>query len=207
LDAWLDWQKVMQVNMGFRMNWKIAGRGIVLAASLAGVTSPSNTAQAQGVVRGNFSDWELRCEQQQGKEEQCILYQNVADEKDANVNVVVVVLRVQETGADGKPGARKPMLRVIAPLGVLLPRGLGLRIESGTEKDAQGKPVIKDIGSTGFVKCVPSGCVAEVEIDDRLHNELKNGTVATFILFDRPNEGRGLPLVLTGYEKGIQALK
>ncbi len=80
-------------------------------------------ASAQGVVRGNFSDWELRCEQQQGKDEQCILYQNVADEKDSNINVVVVVLRVQDPpAADGKPGARKPVLRVIAPLGVLLPR-------------------------------------------------------------------------------------
>ncbi len=66
---------------------------------------------------------------------------------------------------------------------------------------------MKDIGSTGFVKCVPSGCVAEVEIDDRLHQELKNGSTATFIIFDKPNEGRGLPLALVGYEKGLEALK
>ncbi len=179
-----------------------AAAGCLLLAGLA------TTASAQGVVRGNFSDWELRCEQQQGRDEQCILYQNVADEKDSNINVVVVVLRVQDPPtADGKPGARKPVLRVIAPLGVLLPRGLGLRIESATEKDAQGKPTVKDIGSTGFVKCVPSGCVAEVEIDDRLHQELKNGSTATFIIFDKPNEGRGLPLTLVGYEKGLEALK
>ena len=98
-------------------------------------------------------------------------------------------------------------LRVIAPLGVLLPRGLGLRIESATEKDAQGKPTVKDIGSTGFVKCVPSGCVAEVEIDEKLDKELKNGQTASFIIFDKPNEGRGLPLTLVGYEKGMLSLK
>ena len=144
---------------------------------------PFHGALAQGLVRGNYSDWELRCEQQPQKDEQCILYQNVADEKDSNINVVVVILRVAEgAGADGKPASKKPVLRVIAPLGVLLPRGLGLRIESATEKDAQGKPTVKDIGSTGFVKCVPSGCVAEVEIDDKLHNELKNGQTATFII-------------------------
>jgi invasion protein IalB len=131
----------------------------------------------------------------------------VADEKDASINVVVVVLRISETAAGGPAAARKPVLRVIAPLGVLLPRGLGLRIESAVEKDAEGKPVVRDIGSTGFVKCVPSGCVAEVEIDDKLHNELKNGQTATFIIFDKPNEGRGLPLALVGYEKGLQALK
>jgi invasion protein IalB len=176
-------------------------------AAVAWGAAGAGPAAAQGVVRGNFSDWELRCEQQQGREEQCILYQNVADEKDANINVVVVVLRVAEPAADGKPAVRKPVLRVIAPLGVLLPRGLGLRIESATEKDKDGKPVVKDIGSTGFVKCVPSGCVAEVEIDERLNNELKNGSTATFIIFDKPNEGRGLPLALVGYEKGIEALK
>jgi invasion protein IalB len=164
-------------------------------------------AAAQGVVRGNFNDWELRCEQQQGRDEQCILYQNVADEKDASINIVAVVLRIAEPGAGGAPGARKPVLRVIAPLGVLLPRGLGLRIESATEKGQDGKPLVKDIGSTGFVKCVPSGCVAEVEIDDKLHAELKNGSTATFIIFDKPNEGRGLPLALNGYERGLQALK
>jgi invasion protein IalB len=182
-------------------------RGLGLGAVLA-VAMASCPAAAQGIVRGNFSDWELRCEQQQGREEQCILYQNVADEKDSNINVVVVVLRVAEgQGADGKPASRKPVLRVIAPLGVLLPRGLGLRIESATEKDKDGKPIVKDIGSTGFVKCVPSGCVAEVEIDDRLQNELKNGQTATFIIFDKPNEGRGLPLTLVGFERGLQALK
>jgi invasion protein IalB len=178
-----------------------------LGGSLAALFFVASGALAQGVVRGNFNDWELRCEQQQGRDEQCILYQNVADDKDASINMVVVVLKVADAPAAGAQPVRKPMLRVIAPLGVLLPRGLGLRIESGTEKDKDGKPVVKDIGSTGFVKCVPSGCVAEVEIDDKLHTELKTGSTATFIIFDKPNEGRGLPLALTGYEKGLQSLK
>ncbi len=183
-------------------------RSWVLTLALAvGALLPAGQAAAQGVVRGNFNDWELRCEQQQGREEQCILYQNVADEKDASINIVAVVLRINDTPAGGGPTVRKPVLRVIAPLGVLLPRGLGLRIESATEKDKDGKPLVKDIGSTGFVKCVPSGCVAEVEIDDKLNTELKNGSTATFIIFDKPNEGRGLPLALNGFERGLQALK
>jgi invasion protein IalB len=181
---------------------RLAGLGLAVLT-----LASHGQAWAQGVVRGNFNDWELRCEQQQGREEQCILYQNVADEKDSSINVVVVVLRIAEPPAGGGQPVRKPVMRVIAPLGVLLPRGLGLRIESATEKDAQGKPTVKDIGSTGFVKCVPSGCVAEVEIDDKLNTELKNGQTATFIIFDKPNEGRGLPLTLAGYDKGMQSLK
>ncbi len=181
-------------------------RRMLMAGLIAVAAAAAGPAAGQGVVRGNFNDWELRCEQQQGREE-CILYQNVADEKDASINVVVVVLRITETPAAGGQPVRKPVLRVIAPLGVLLPRGLGLRIESATEKDAQGKPVVKDIGSTGFVKCVPSGCVAEVEIDDKLNAELRGGQTATFIIFDKPNEGRGLPLALAGFERGLQMLK
>ncbi len=194
-------------TMGCARAWLVMTTALC-ATVFTSLSLSLNVVWAQGLVRGNFNDWELRCEQQQGKDEQCILYQNVADEKDSNINVVVVILRVAEAaGADGKPATKRPVLRVIAPLGVLLPRGLGLRIESASEKDAQGKPTVKDIGSTGFVKCVPSGCVAEVEIDDKLHNELKNGSTATFIIFDKPNEGRGLPLTLVGYEKGMLSLK
>jgi invasion protein IalB len=160
---------------------------------------------AQGTVKTTFGDWEMRCEGQ-GNDEQCILYQNLADDSRPDINLVIVVLKVTDQGQQGQP-IRRPVLRVIAPLGVLLPRGLGLRIESATEKDAQGKAASKDIGSTGFVKCVPSGCVAEVDMDERLTTEFSGGATATFIIFQTPSEGRGLPLTLKGFKEGIAALK
>ncbi len=46
------------------------------------------------------------------------------------------------------PRAQAGAARDRAPRRAALPRGLGLRIESATEKDAQGKPTVKDIGST-----------------------------------------------------------
>jgi invasion protein IalB len=167
----------------------------------------SASAMAQGAVVRTFNDWELRCEQMQAGE-QCILYQNLADEARPDINLVIVVLRVQDAAQQvGTTAGRRPVLRVIAPLGVLLPRGLGLRIESATEKNAQGQPSVKDIGSTGFVKCVPSGCVAEVEMDEGLINEFRNGKTATFIVFHTPSEGRGLPLSLAGFDEGLKALR
>ncbi len=42
------------------------------------------------------------------------------------------------------------LLRVVAPLNVLLPAGLGLKVDDA------------DIGRAGFVRCLPNGCVAEV---------------------------------------------
>jgi len=48
------------------------------------------------------------------------------------------------------------LMRVVAPLGVLLPSGLGLKIDNN------------DVGRAGFVRCLPNGCVAEVIMDDTL---------------------------------------
>jgi invasion protein IalB len=187
----------------------LSGRGVARALALPALALPLLLAQhgasnAQGAVKATYGDWEMRCEQQ-AAQEQCILYQNLADESRPDINLVIVVLNVADGEAAGTP--RRPVLRVIAPLGVLLPRGLGLRIESATEKNAQGQPAVKDIGSTGFVKCVPSGCVAEVEMDETLVGEFGKGRTATFIIFHTPNEGRGLPLNLAGFAEGIKALK
>ena len=169
---------------------------LVLAVCLA--SAGAGPSHAQGVVKGNFGDWELRCDQpKDAPAEQCILYQNVADDAQADINIVVVVIRVTDPvtkDAQGQP-LKKPVLRVIAPLGVLLPRGLGLKIDD------------RDIGSTGFVRCLPSGCVAEVELDQALVGDLVKGKVATFIIFQKETEGRGLPLNLTGLQGGLDRLK
>jgi invasion protein IalB len=145
------------------------------------------TALAQGVVKAKHGDWEIRCETPPGAQhEQCALLQSVAAEDRPNINLVVIVLKT----ADGK----NRLLRVIAPLGVLLPSGLGLKIDS------------TDVGRAGFVRCLPTGCVAEVVMDDKLIGELRNGHNATFIIFQTPEEGIGIPLALNGFGQGFDAL-
>jgi invasion protein IalB len=144
-------------------------------------------AQAQGAVKGKFGDWQMRCETPPGaSRDQCALMQSVAAEDKPNVNLVVIVLKT----ADGK----SRLLRVIAPLGVLLPSGLGLKIDKA------------DIGRAGFVRCLPSGCIAEVVMDDKLLNQLETGTTATFIIFQTPEEGIGIPLALNGFKDGFAKL-
>lgn len=153
------------------------------AASL-GLTTP---ALSQAQVKGKFGDWEMRCETPAGAQrEQCAIIQSVAAEDKPNMNLVVISLKA----ADGK----SRLLRVIAPLGVLLPAGLGLNID-GTDK-----------GRAGFVRCLPSGCVAEVVMDDKLLDELGAGTSATFIVFETPEQGIGIPLTLKGFKEGFGKL-
>jgi invasion protein IalB len=145
------------------------------------------SAAAQGTVKGKFGDWEMRCETPPGAtRDQCALMQSVAADDKPNVNLVVIVLKT----ADGK----SRLLRVIAPLGVLLPSGLGLKIDQ------------TDIGRAGFVRCLPSGCIAEVVMEEKLLEQLRGGSTATFIIFQTPEEGIGIPLALNGFKDGFDKL-
>ncbi len=144
-------------------------------------------AAAQGTPKGKFGDWDMRCETPAGaSREQCAIIQSVAAEDKPNVNLVVIVLKT----ADGK----SRLLRVIAPLGVLLPAGLGLKLDE------------TDVGRAGFVRCLPSGCVAEVVMDDKLVEQMSAGQTATFIIFNTPEEGIGIPLALAGFKDGFGKL-
>lgn len=163
---------------------QIALGALALAFNLTVLGAQAN---AQPVVRGKHGDWEMRCETPTGaSREQCALIQSVAAEDKPNMNLVVIVLKT----ADGK----SRLLRVIAPLGVLLPAGLGLNIDQN------------DKGRAGFVRCIPSGCIAEVVMDDKLLEELRNGKTATFIVFETPEQGTGIPLTLTGFKDGYEKL-
>ena len=86
------------------------------------------------------------------------------------------------------------ILRVLAPLGVLLPNGLGLNIDG------------KDIGRANFVRCIQDGCFAEVILDETLLTTMSDGTSATFIVFQTPEEGIGIPVDLDGFKDGFSKL-
>ncbi|GLK67733.1 invasion associated locus B family protein [Hansschlegelia plantiphila] len=156
-----------------------------LAAALF-VLSPV-AASAQGAVKATHGDWQMRCDTPPGAQgEQCALVQSVTAEDRPNVGLTVIVLKT----ADKK----SRLLRVLAPLGVLLPSGLGLRIDQ------------VEVGRAGFVRCLPNGCVAEVVLEDTLVNQLKTGKQATFIIFQTPEEGIGVPVSLNGFGPGFDAL-
>jgi invasion protein IalB len=62
------------------------------------------------------------------------------------------------------------------------------------------------VGRAGFVRCLPSGCVAEVVMDDKLVEQMSGGQSATFIIFNTPEEGIGIPLALAGFKDGFGKL-
>jgi invasion protein IalB len=159
----------------------------LLAPVLALAAIPVERAAAQGAVRSVHKDWQVRCDTPPGaKSEQCALIQSVTAEDRANVGLSVIVLKT----ADQK----SRLMRVVAPLGVLLPSGLGLKIDQA------------DIGRAGFVRCLPNGCIAEVVMDDDLIKKLRTSKTATFIIFQTPEEGIGFPMSLAGFGEGYDKL-
>jgi invasion protein IalB len=147
----------------------------------------SSAAVGQGAVRSVHNDWQIRCDTPPGAQgEQCALMQSVVAEDRANVGLTIVILKT----ADQK----MRLMRVVAPLGVLLPSGLGLKIDQ------------TDVGRAGFVRCLPNGCVAEVVMDDNLLKQLRSGQTATFIIFQSPEEGIGFPMSLKGFGEGYDKL-
>jgi invasion protein IalB len=143
--------------------------------------------QAQGAVKATYGDWQMRCEIPAGaKNEQCALVQNVAAEDRPDLSLLVIVIKTADKGSK--------LLRVVAPMGVLLPAGLGLKIDE------------TDVGRAGFVRCLSTGCIAEVAMDDALIGPLKKGKSANFIVFQTPEEGVGIPVSLNGFAAGFEAL-
>jgi invasion protein IalB len=158
--------------------------GLLFLAFLLGLTQ---AASAQGAVRSVHGDWQIRCDTPPGAQgEQCALIQSVVAEDRSNAGLTVIVLKT----ADQK----SRLMRVVAPLGVLLPSGLGLKLDN------------QDVGRAGFVRCLPNGCVAEVVMDDKLLGQLRTAKTATFIIFETPEEGIGFPLSLNGLGEGYDKL-
>ena len=158
-----------------------------LVLLLAAMLLMPAAALAQGEVKGKYGDWDMRCDTPPGAQsQQCVIMQFVTAEDRDNVGLSVVVMKTADKQAR--------ILRVLAPLGVLLPRGLGLQIDQ------------VDMGTTGFIRCLPNGCVSEVLMDDSLIEKLRAGSEAMFIIFQTPEEGIGVPISLAGFGEGFDAL-
>ncbi len=87
------------------------------------------------------------------------------------------------------------VLRVFAPLGILLPRGIGLKIDD------------KDVGNAPFLRCHSFACYAQVVVEDKLVEQLTTGKNAVFIVFQTEEAGIGIPISLAGFADALATLK
>lgn len=173
----------------------VAGLALFLIAGLAGRAEAGTASEAApaatgpgSVVRETHGAWQVSCRTPPGaKEEKCALVQSVTAEDRPNVGLTVVFYKAI--------GEEKKLMRVVVPLGVLLPTGLGLKIDG------------QDVGNAPFLKCSRRGCVAEVVLQDDIIAKMKKGTTAMFIIFDTPEAGIGIPVALQGFGDALGNLK
>ena len=148
----------------------------------------SNSAAPEGTVKAQHGDWQVVCKAPApgSKLETCALVQSVTAEDRNNVGLTVYFQKFS-TG--------ERVLRVFAPLGVLLPPGLGLKIDD------------KDVGHAPFLRCHSFACYAQVVAEDKLVEQLKTGKNAIFIIFQTQEAGIGIPISLAGFGQALAALK
>lgn len=163
---------------------------LIVTLALAGVTSShaqSSPRAVDGTVRAQHGDWQVVCKPPPpgSKREVCALVQSVTAQDRNNVGLTVYFQRFSD-------GTR--VLRVFAPLGVLLPPGLGLKIDG------------KDVGHAPFLRCHNFACYAQVVVNDDLVGKLSSGQTAIFIIFQTEEAGIGIPISLAGFSAGTKAL-
>jgi invasion protein IalB len=157
------------------------------SAVVAGAHTPAQAQFSESELKTTVGAWQVRCGRPPGaRAEKCALVQSVKAEDRRNVSLTIIFLR--------SFSGDKRLLRVVAPLGVLLPTGLGLKIDG------------EDVGHAPFLKCGQVGCVAEVVADDNLIGKMQSGQNAIFIIFQTPEEGIGVPIDLTGFGDGLAQL-
>lgn len=171
-------------NEGLRRLAQALALLLMLPLGAAGAAAQTGT----GVIKETIGAWQINCGKPPGsKNEICAAEQTAVDESRPNVGLTVLFLK---SLADGKV-----ILRVVAPLGVLLPAGLGLKIDN------------QDVGNAPFIRCSANGCIAEVIVQDELNQKLKTGKTALFIIFETPDDGIGIPIALDGFGKALTSLK
>ncbi len=171
-------------SRNFRLAWTHA---LLLAAALF-VGAAQNAVAQEGTVKGQYGDWQIVCKDPPpgAKNEVCALVQSVTAEDKDNIGLTVYFQKFSN-------GTR--VLRVFAPLGILLPPGLGLKIDD------------KDVGHAPFLRCHTFACYAQVVLEDPLVEQLKNGKTAIFIIFQTEEAGIGIPISLAGFKEALEHLK
>ncbi len=142
---------------------------------------------ADGTIKGQYGDWQFVCKPPPpgAKNEVCALVQSVTAEDRQNIGLTIYFQKFSN-------GVK--VLRIFAPVGILLPPGVGLKIDGA------------DIGHAPFLRCHTFACYAQVTVEDKLIEQLKTGKTAIFIIFQTEEAGIGIPISLAGFNEGLAAL-
>lgn len=141
---------------------------------------------AQPVDGQTFDNWTIRCEQKAGQEH-CFIFQNLILKEGGN--------RVLHMAVGYLPGNTVPVIVVSMPLGISLPPGASIMID---EKE----PLRFQIE-----RCEPTGCRGGFKLNEKILQDFTQGKSAKVTFYDGTRNPIEVPLVMTGFAAGLEALK
>lgn len=152
----------------------------LLALSAAGLAHAGEPEQ--------YGQWKARCEPTQGKVQGgCFIYQNLVLREGGQ--------RVLQFAVGFVDGTDEPIALISLPLGISLPPGVALRVDSG-------EPV-----QVMVERCEPAGCRAGIRLRETLRSQLAAGRTLTVTFHDAERKPIEVPLKLDGFAAGLNALK
>ncbi len=149
-----------------------AGKGDNAAAGSA-ETASAETAAPKGVETRRL----------------CGMVQSVRSEKHPQIGLTIYFSRTKQGDK------MQTQMRVMAPIGVFLPTGVGLEIDGVALKSR-----------VQFSNCLPQICLARAEATPETLEKLMKGSVANFFIWEAPGAGIPLKVSLKGFGKALEAL-
>ena len=148
---------------------------------------PTERAMAVDVTESTYGAWTLRCEQPTNAEQSnCIMLQNLVLQAGGHT---VLQLSIGIPPNDGVP-----TVLISLPLGISLPPGISIRIDSG---DARNFPV---------ERCEPDGCRAGIKVRKQTVQQLRQGEILEITFFDNQRQPISMPLSLDGFGNAFDVL-
>jgi invasion protein IalB len=118
----------------------------------------------------------------------CGMVQSTRSDKRPQIGLTLYISRI-------KQGEKtQTQMRVMAPIGVFLPTGVGLEIDGVA------------VSRVPFSNCLPQVCLARAEASPETLDKLKKGNVANFIIWEAPGAGMPMKISLKGFGKALETL-
>ena len=162
----------------------LAGLAAILLGSAVFAQDQNTT------VKAKHGAWEIRCSAQQA--DACAMVQTGNNAEGQPVLRVLLKKTPGLQSPQGQPVAA--VLEVIAPIGVLLPPGILIKIDG------------RELGRAGFQVCNPQACLVAEPVQEDFVSQMKKGNSATMTLTGPNGQSTDIAISLSGFTKAYNGL-